>query len=551
MCSNPLVLSMYVAEDQISKGNISPESRTQFYKKITEELIFKRRLMQKSNIPGSYSSLKEQRERILGRIAYEHLININESGNTLCWKNAIRIIREILNCDELRANDVFNEIAKETGLITEERYQETFRFIHLTFCEFLAAFEVAQGITLGWDELLKYHRKFFSMNIEGKLRLIEVIPFAVGLLSRVKREQALFDVAKLNDSTLMSRCFLETKLYNHKTWPAFITNSRKNILAYKQGDFNEKWLQDLHVFNVVVRDANLSAENMGINQNIDLSEFYESLLDQEKISLSQVLSSLARQDAAAVFRLAEIGNINLLKDFPYIIIQNCDQPPFLGLVKEKIIENNSSNAEDWAALLSEAALQKRLISDVLDEMRYSEELYNKINEDDTYNIWYYKTLLPETFLTQCITLATKSKLDTTLTKGLNLLFKIKSPSENPYRMLSANAILKIAFGIVLILSFYTSLSNMSLDFFITKNYSWFSCICGIVYISTCIVISYRFNILNMYRSAINRDIITDQLPDELIYRVFSMMVISLYSLIRIDKKEKETLEALVKLRGKS
>jgi|SRR5215217_1243129 len=65
MCSNPLVLSMYVAEDQISTENVSPESRTQFYKKVTEELIIKRRLKQKTSIANSYTSLKEQRERIL------------------------------------------------------------------------------------------------------------------------------------------------------------------------------------------------------------------------------------------------------------------------------------------------------------------------------------------------------------------------------------------------------------------------------------------------------------------------------------------------------
>lgn len=39
MCGNPLVLSMYVAEDQAQGNLVAPESRTEFYKKVTEELL--------------------------------------------------------------------------------------------------------------------------------------------------------------------------------------------------------------------------------------------------------------------------------------------------------------------------------------------------------------------------------------------------------------------------------------------------------------------------------------------------------------------------------
>src|SRR5262249_32849523 len=46
MCTNPLVLSMYVAEDQVSGHALSPESRTEFYSKVIEELLIKRRSKQ-------------------------------------------------------------------------------------------------------------------------------------------------------------------------------------------------------------------------------------------------------------------------------------------------------------------------------------------------------------------------------------------------------------------------------------------------------------------------------------------------------------------------
>src|SRR5207247_514209 len=92
MCSNPLVLSMYVAEDLASGGILSPTSRTDFYKKVTDELMFNRRLVQKNNTEPLHNTLKEQRERILGRIAYDHIMDINQPGNNLSWKNAILII---------------------------------------------------------------------------------------------------------------------------------------------------------------------------------------------------------------------------------------------------------------------------------------------------------------------------------------------------------------------------------------------------------------------------------------------------------------------------
>jgi predicted NACHT family NTPase len=55
MCSNPLVLSMYVASDQEKRNLVAPESRTEFYKKVTEELMIKRRLAQTGAVAASFT----------------------------------------------------------------------------------------------------------------------------------------------------------------------------------------------------------------------------------------------------------------------------------------------------------------------------------------------------------------------------------------------------------------------------------------------------------------------------------------------------------------
>jgi hypothetical protein len=110
MCTNPLVLSMYVAEIESSGSVFTPESRTDFYRRVADELIAKRRLLQTGKAPAP-SKLQEQRERILGRIAFEHLLNAGQPSNSLRWIDAVRVTRDVLKCGEDEAEGSLREIA--------------------------------------------------------------------------------------------------------------------------------------------------------------------------------------------------------------------------------------------------------------------------------------------------------------------------------------------------------------------------------------------------------------------------------------------------------
>jgi len=92
MCSNPLILAMYVAEDQAAGHVVAPGSRTEFYGKVTEELVVKRRLQQTGPAPA-HTTLREQRERILGRLAYEHMLDVNQPTNLLEWKQPLVLFK--------------------------------------------------------------------------------------------------------------------------------------------------------------------------------------------------------------------------------------------------------------------------------------------------------------------------------------------------------------------------------------------------------------------------------------------------------------------------
>src|SRR5579862_3931131 len=130
LCRNPLVLSMYVAHDQSSEVNraIPPASRTEFYRSVTDELLVYRRAAQPGTMRVSVADRKS-RLLILGRCAYEHLMDEAQPCNQLHMRSAITVIAQVKHQKSKEAEETFREIAKETGLIIEERFGETYRFI--------------------------------------------------------------------------------------------------------------------------------------------------------------------------------------------------------------------------------------------------------------------------------------------------------------------------------------------------------------------------------------------------------------------------------------
>jgi predicted NACHT family NTPase len=120
MCSNPLVLAMYVANDQTGDQTDLPDTRTAFYSKITEELLVARRARQLGST--ARTSLREQRESILGRLAFEHLTDPKQAPNSLRWDQALRVVAELLHLEDSDdAEEYLRVLANETGLIREEQ----------------------------------------------------------------------------------------------------------------------------------------------------------------------------------------------------------------------------------------------------------------------------------------------------------------------------------------------------------------------------------------------------------------------------------------------
>ena len=365
MCSNPLVLAMYVANDQTLAPGEIPESRTEFYRSVVDELLVLRRRRQ-DLVRGPSRALREQREEILGELAYKNLVDATRPANTLAWADALKIAMRVWEVNETEAESRFRILENETGIIAEERLSESFQFIHLTFCEFLAAVECASN-QKRWRDLLRAHHNF-ALSSESSLasRLIEVIPFTLALMARPDRPGALSEIADLGDREVLGRCFLETQLYDREEWPSYIFAETEYLTREGASRRDEKWLRRLHLFSVILRDAhNWMDQVMGRHVGPELDGLLPSIVGSNREALEDVFSLYASQDASAAFRLSESLGVDMLEDYRRIVISSCQEPPFLALAMERAW-NVSVNHSTWLMILAEAALRYRNVAHTLD-----------------------------------------------------------------------------------------------------------------------------------------------------------------------------------------
>ena len=405
MCSNPLVLSMYVASQSIGDSNKIPSTRTEFYSQVVKELLVDRQARQLS-IGASRLALREQRETILGHLAFMHFIDPNQPVNSLSWDSALEVVSDVLGCDEHEAAAYFRQLAATTGLITEERYSESFRFIHLTFCEFFAAMEAAQGGPDGWNELIAAHERFRKSGAPHLTsRLLEVISFASALLPRRKREAAVRAVADLNDQQLLAESLLETQGYDYQSWHRWISNEIHYFMTSVESQWDEGWLRRLYLFNVVLSDA----ERSGLFASearaaATVEEMLKSLIAHNHDRLVHLFATYAAEDPIAAFRLAEACQVDLMGTRPDLIVESCVERPVLALACTRSTEE-IERIELWAAILAEAGLRYRFAAIALTDFQSPEEGRSITQEFPRGHRWLGLGGVKSTFYGDCLTLA--------------------------------------------------------------------------------------------------------------------------------------------------
>ena len=414
LCTNPLILSMYVARDQEAADlRLTTATRTSFYGSVTEELIIRRRISQTLNVENQ-DVLRAQRYRVLGAIAFNHLVVGRDSANYISWSEATKIVAAQTKKGAARAEDLLREISKDTGLITEERRGETLRFIHLTFCEFLSAHYAREYRADGWHDIVK---SFWDCQKEPNLstRLVEVLPFAIALLPKSRQPEAFSELKDCNNFYMLSLCYMEAKLYDSE-WEAFRRRFEEYLLASAgtatEGDGSADWFRNIHIYLALVNDADraLTVLEEGEHHRYDVAEFFTRIASASLLKVSSLTMAYASQDANAAFRVATDCGIDVPEDMPEMITQYVDQPPFLDMLLQRASQE-AERAPRLIALIAEAALSSEAVAAAL----YSRQPLGLRASGSSLCRWTQSKLIENTLLAECLDLGgSELKTDTDL-----------------------------------------------------------------------------------------------------------------------------------------
>ncbi|WP_433384339.1 NACHT domain-containing protein [Actinoplanes sp. CA-142083] len=366
MCSNPLILSMYVNSRRESDSVTLPDTRTEFYQEVVNELLIMRRSKQLSDRDARVAK-RRQRETLFGTLSFENMLDVRQSPNSIAWDRAQKVTASVAKTTPAKAKEILDDLEINTGIFSVEREGESIRFIHLTFCEYFAAIEATKGRRDGWESLVDTQRKFQDSGDENlQSRLMEVIPFAIGTLPPSRMDTALSDVLNLGDLELYGRCLLETQEYDHEGWQKYATGEYQYFTD--ESDWDESWLRRLHLYQTVVADARMVSERMqvALTPEISMHDLFVALVADDRARLTQLFSSYAGQDPVAAIRLAEACNVDLVADTPELLVTACETPAFLAFAMESAA-TSEARVERWAQIFVEAALRKTLVAKTLAE----------------------------------------------------------------------------------------------------------------------------------------------------------------------------------------
>ncbi len=424
ICRNPLILAMYVRACSLDQVDTTSNTRTEFYSKIIQNLLINRQHHQDGTILNK-QIIKEDRERILETLALKHLLDPEQKINALCYNAAILDISEYFKCSKISARNIFFEIEKDTGLIKKENGEETFRFVHPTFVEFFAAKGAVKRRLDGCRKLINYHRGFLSSkNPFIKSRLIEVIPFAFGLICGEERAKLLDSIAKIKDNQLALKCFLEAKFYSHSYWAVLCESELNYLTQLSSFNWDAEWCRRLYLFYEVVNDSleSLSISSIYRKDRKIFDDLFKTLAKKNSQNLERIYSLYAKVDALAASRLADFYGDDLFEDYPRLIISNCDQDSLSSSMIKKI-ENEKRNERVlyYILLLAEASLRSRVIANWmyrLAPISKLEKLIPTLNKNKSNEkLEYFKP----SFLRQCMYFALCDRAEYYLSDRLPLL----------------------------------------------------------------------------------------------------------------------------------
>jgi hypothetical protein len=363
MCTNPLALSMFVARDQQTEGIVSPETRSEFYAALVDELLVNRRIRREEDSAGRLR-LRELRGDILGTACLGHLLDAEEAPNSVPQRRFVAAAQSIARVDRVKATQLVEDLAVDTGLFSTERSGESYRFMHLTLCEFFAARELVNQGSAGWAvvaRLLELSPNEGVPRANWAARLLEVVAFSAGLAPRHLRDEILGKIASLGNAALLTRAAIESQSYDDPAIAQALRVEGEALRAASPQAWDVDWFSRLRSYVAVLRDTAGGARpklgTASVHGLPDAPRFLTGLIDRHGAE-EALLATLARNDAEAAVSLAERAGRTQLMD---IVARTADD--FSVLVA--VLARCEAGVHPWKVALVHTALRQRQLANVL------------------------------------------------------------------------------------------------------------------------------------------------------------------------------------------
>lgn len=362
MCSNPLALAMFVARDQQTEGEASPETRSAFYGALMEEFLVNRRY--RRDEPGvGRQRLLRTRERILGKVCLDHLLDPDEALNSISERRMLQGVEDAgVSADE--APEVLEALAIDTGLFSPEREGETYRFMHLTFCEFFAATAVVNRGEGAWQELSsRLAGQGGTSDDNWRSRLGEVVAFTSGRAPDSLSDAVVRDIREDATDSLVLRAALEAQNYNNSNVLAAIAHEALALAEVEPSGWDVAWFSRLRWLLAVQRDiAAASHPEFAADEEarvLSPSEFLIGLIERYGAA-DLLLGSLCKVDVEAAIDIADGRSNTKLMD---VVALGADDFGTLFA----ILSRYESGVDLWGPCLIHCALRESQLAHVLAE----------------------------------------------------------------------------------------------------------------------------------------------------------------------------------------
>jgi hypothetical protein len=370
MCTNPLVLSMYVAEDEAQTESAGSavrlaDTRARFYDQVVGEFLFFRREEQRQQEQPVGMQLLVTRQELLGRIALDHLMNSTDPANVVSLRRAAETAGEYWRIDQPeKALAALEALAVDSGLVTVQVRGESLQFIHLSIAEYLAGRELAERSD---DQLWAALARVVGDAADSR-RLWETVVFAVALSKRDTREQAIRYLVDENaPPELIMRIIRELRTYDLPAFADVIGSATRRIHERPMAEWDAEWLAGVRLVLSCLGDAHRLTSVRTPAAVPTVPDWLADLVGNDGERFERVFDLYFAESPAEALRVAEEFGMQtpLLEDGERIVAA-MEHPDVVALARRKVLENGDGG-RIWIPILAEAALRFELVTQMLIE----------------------------------------------------------------------------------------------------------------------------------------------------------------------------------------